>query len=209
MAGAGIMQGPNNILGGDYIGAPVGVTVGGANILTRTLMVFGQGAVRCHPYALATLNAIEQEDVGAFRHAMLGWLGHATANTGRMLLRGMTRGWTVKAPVRGETAQYYRKLGWAAARFAFLTDLSMFLIGGKLKQRGKLSGRMADALSWMLFGMTTLRRFEAEGRRAEDLPLVHWALRYSLLQVQKAFEDVYTNFDAPVVGWLLRYPGTL
>src|SRR5699024_3398626 len=82
-------------------------------------------------------------------------------------------------------------------------------IGGKLKQRGKLSGRMADALSWMLFGMMTLRRFEAEGRRPQDLPLVHWALRYSLLQVQHAFEDVYTNFDTPVVGWLLRYPGTL
>src|SRR5699024_8297224 len=79
----------------------------------------------------------------------------------------------------------------------------------KLKQRGKLSGRMADALSWMLFGMTTLRRFEAEGRREEDLPLVYWALRHSLMQVPKAFEDVHANFGVPVAGWLLRYPGTM
>lgn len=207
MAGAGVMQGPNNILGGSYIGAPVSVTVEGANILTRTLIVFGQGAVRCHPYALKTLNAIEQDDNKAFRKAILGWLGHFAVNTGRMLVRGITRGWSVKAPVKGETAQYYRKLGWAASRFAFLTDMAMFLIGGKLKERGKLSGRMADALSWMLFGMTTLRRYEAEGRREEDLPIVHWALSYSLLQIQEAFEGVYANFDVPVLGWLLRHPG--
>lgn len=207
MAGAGVMQGPNNILGGGYIGAPVSITVEGANILTRTLMIFGQGAVRCHPYALNTLNAIEADDVGAFRTAILGWMGHSTKNFFRGIVRGVTRGWTVRAPVKDETAQYFRKLGWASSRFAFLTDLAMFLIGGKLKQRGKLSGRFSDALSWMLFGVTTLRRFEAEGRRKEDLPLVHWALRYSLLQVQQAFEGIYSNFDVPVLGWILRYPG--
>lgn len=207
MAGAGVMQGPNNILGGSYMGAPVNITVEGANILTRTLIVFGQGAVRCHPYALATLNAIEDNDVAAFRRAVSGWFGHTLTNTGRMLVRGLTRGWTVKAPVKGPTAQYYRKLGWAASRFAFLTDVAMVSMGGKLKQRGKLSGRMADALSWMLFGITTLKRFEAEGRRDEDLPLVHWALCYSLLQIQDAFEGIYANFDVPVLGWLLRHPG--
>src|SRR5690625_1118890 len=136
LGGVGVMQGPNNYLGGSYINAPVAITVEGANILTRTLIVFGQGAVRCHPYALKTLNAIEQNDVPAFRGAILGWLGHVALNTGRGLLRGMTRGWTVRSPVKGPTAQYYRKLGWAASRFAFLTDKAMFLIGGKLKQRG-------------------------------------------------------------------------
>jgi len=207
MAGAGVMQGPNNILGAGYISAPVGVTVEGANILTRTLMIFGQGAVRCHPYALPTLNAIQQENVPAFRKAILGWLGHSAVNFLRGMVRGITRGATVKSPVQGETAQYFKKLGWASSRFAFMTDLAMFLIGGKLKQRGKLSGRFADALSWMLFGLTTLKRFEAEGRREEDLPVVHWALRYSLLQVQQAFEGIYANFDVPVLGWVLRYPG--
>src|SRR5699024_7471864 len=110
MGGAGVMQGPNNILGGIYRGAPVNITV--------------QGAVRCHPYALQTLDAIEADDVDAFRHAVLGWLGHSTANFGRLLLRSVTRGWSVRTPVRGATAQYYRKLGWAAARFAFLADLA-------------------------------------------------------------------------------------
>lgn len=207
MAGAGVMRGPNNILGGAYTGAPVSITVEGANILTRTLIIFGQGAVRCHPYALKTLNAIEADDVGAFRSAIVGWLGHSTANFFRGLVRGITRGRTVKSPVTGETAQYFRKLGWAASRFAFLTDLAMFLIGGKLKQRGKLSGRFADALSWMLFGLTTLSRFEAEGAKKADLPIVHWALHYSLHQVQQAFEGIYANFDVPVLGWLMRYPG--
>lgn len=207
MAGAGVMQGPNNILGAGYIGAPVSVTVEGANILTRTLMIFGQGAVRCHPYALPTLNAVEQDDVAAFRKAILGWAAHSVVNFGRGIVRGITRGATVKSPVRGETARYFRKLGWASTRFAFLTDLAMFFVGGRLKQRGKLSGRFADALSWMLFGLTTLRRFEAEGARREDLPVVHWALNHCLLQIQQAFEGIYANLDAPVIGWLLRYPG--
>ncbi len=132
MAGAGVMQGPNNILGGSYSGAPVSITVEGANILTRTLIIFGQGAVRCHPYALKTLNAIEADDVSAFRGAIIGWMRHSVVNALRGLVRGITRGWTVKSPVKGPTAQYYRKLGWAASRFAFLTDLAMFLVGGKL-----------------------------------------------------------------------------
>ncbi|MES1935469.1 acyl-CoA dehydrogenase [Salinisphaera hydrothermalis] len=207
MAGAGVMQGPNNILGSGYISAPVSVTVEGANILTRTLMIFGQGAVRCHPYALDTLGALENKDVPAFRKAILGWMGHSIANFGRGIVRGITRGATVRSPVSDETARYFKKLGWASTRFAFLTDLAMFCVGGKLKQRGQLSGRFADALSWMVFGVTTLRRFHAEGARKEDLPVVHWALQYCLLEIQRAFEGIYANFDTPVVGWLLRYPG--
>lgn len=207
MAGAGVMQGPNNILGSGYIGAPVSVTVEGANILTRTLMIFGQGAVRCHPYALDTLGALENKDVPAFRKALLGWMGHSIANFGRGIVRGLTRGATVKAPVSDETARYFKKLGWASTRFALLTDLAMFCVGGKLKQRGQLSGRFADALSWMVFGVTTLRRFQAEGAKKEDLPVVHWALKYCLLEIQRAFEGIYANFDTPVVGWLLRHPG--
>lgn len=209
MAGAGVMQGPNNILGPAYVGAPVNITVEGANILTRTLIIFGQGATRCHPYAFKTLNALEQNDVTAFRKATLGWMGHFVANSLRALVRGITRGWSFRSPVKGPTARYFRKLAWASSRFALLTDLALFLMGAKLKQKGKLSGRFADALSWQLFTFTTLRRFEAEGRQAADLPVVQWACEYSLQRVQEAFEGIYANFDAPVVGWLLRYPGRL
>lgn len=203
-AGAGVMQGPNNILGGQYIGAPVNITVEGANILTRTLIIFGQGAVRCHPYALKTLNAIENDDVPAFRSATLGWLGHFAANGVRAFVRAITRGWSVRSPVKGPTAKYYRRLAWASSRFAFMADMALFLMGAKLKQKGKISGRFADALSWQLFAFTTLRRYEAEGRPAEDLPVVQWACAYSLQQVQQAFEGIYANFDVPVVGWFLR-----
>jgi acyl-CoA dehydrogenase len=208
-SGAGVMQGPNNILGRGYASAPVGITVEGANIMTRTLMIFGQGATRCHPYALNVVKGVETGDVSLFRSNLLGWIGHFFKGIGRSFVRGLTRGWTVSVPdVAPETKAYYRRLGWSAARFGLLTDLAMFAIGGKLKARGKLTGRYADALAWMLLGFSALRRFEAEGRRKEDLPLVHYALRYSLAQVQQAFEGIYENFDG-AFGLLTRTIGAL
>jgi acyl-CoA dehydrogenase len=207
LAGAGVMRGPNNVIAESYIGAPVAVTVEGANILTRTLIVFGQGAVRCHPYALRVLDAVEQDDVEEFRVGLLGWIQHFLATLGRNTVRGMTRGWTVDVPVKGPTAVYYRRLGWASSRFALMTDLALLAIGGRLKVRGNLTGRYADVLSWLFLGMATLRRFEAEGRRAEDLPLVHWSMHYMLEQIQLAFDGIYANFDVPVLGALLRGPG--
>lgn len=207
LAGAGIMRGPRNRLAESYIGAPVAVTVEGANILTRTLIVFGQGAVRCHPYALRLLDAVAGEDPVAFRAGLLGWGKHFLVTFGRASVRAMSRGWSVSVPVRGPTAVYYRRLGWAASRFALLTDLALLGIGGRLKARGNLAGRYADVLSWLYLGTATLRRFEAEGCRAEDLPLVRWALEYMLEQVQQAFEGIYANFDVPILGVLLRGPG--
>jgi acyl-CoA dehydrogenase len=208
-SGAGVMQGPNNILGKGYASAPVAITVEGANIMTRTLMIFGQGATRCHPYALNVVHAVEANDVAAFRKNLLGWIGHFVLGIGRSTLHGLTRGFTVRVPdVAPETATYYRRLGWAAARFGLLTDLAMFTIGGKLKARGKLTGRYADAVAWMLLGFSALRRFEAEGRRRDDFVLVRYALEHALTEVQKAFEGIYRNFDAPVLGFLMRTVGS-
>ena len=209
MAGAAVMQGPNNIIAQGYKSAPVGVTVEGANIMTRTLIIFGQGATRCHPYALKVVNGAEQSDVAMFRNNLLGWFGHLFMGLGRSLVRGLTRGWSVSVPdVAPETKVYYRRLGWAAARYGLLTDLAMFAIGGKLKARGMLTGRYADALAWQLLGFSALRRFEAEGRKAEDLALVHYALNYSLAQIQQAFEGIYANFDG-VLGSMMRFFGTV
>jgi acyl-CoA dehydrogenase len=209
-SGAGVMQGPNNILGRGYCAAPVSITVEGANIMTRTLMIFGQGATRCHPYALNVVKAVETNDVGMFRKNLLGWIGHFFLGMGRSFVRGLTRGFTVSVPdVAPGTETYYRRLGWAAARFGLLTDLAMFTIGGKLKARGKLTGRYADAIAWMLLGFSALRRFEAEGRKREDLPLLSYAMEHSLNEVQKAFEGIYQNFDAPVLGFLMRTVGSL
>jgi len=206
LSGVGVMQGPNNLLGSGYTSAPVGITVEGANIMTRTLIIFGQGATRCHPFALPLVNAVEEDDVDAFRQNLLGWLGHTVKNWGRTKLRGLTRGHSAGSPVGGPTATYYRRLAWASARFALLTDLAMYLIGGKLKARGNLTGRYADALSWQVLAFSALRRYEAEGRPKEDLPLVRYACEYALARIQEAFEGIHANFDAPVVGWWLRGP---
>jgi len=214
-AGAGVVQGPNNLVSLAYKSAPVGITVEGANILTRTLMIFGQGATRCHPYALNVVNAVEADDVTKFKDNLVGWILHFIKGIGRSLLHGVTRGWTVSVPdVEPRTRKHYRRLGWAAARFGLMTDLAMFTIGGKLKARGKLTGRYADALAWMVMGISTLRRFEAEGRRREDLPMVDYALTECLHQVQVAFEGMFRNFGGPLgiltatlgLGWLRINP---
>jgi acyl-CoA dehydrogenase len=208
-AGAAVMQGPKNILGKIYTSAPVGITVEGANILTRTLMIFGQGSTRCHPYAQNVVNAVENEDVPTFRRNILGWLGHFILGGMRTITRSATRGLTVSVPaVAPGTKSYYRRLGWAAAHFGTLTDLALVTIGGKLKARGALTGRYADAVAYMLLGFAALRRFEAEGRLEEDRPLLEFAVEYSLHQVQVAFEAIYDDFDVPVIGWLMAKFGS-
>ncbi|MCI0749259.1 MAG: acyl-CoA dehydrogenase [Nevskiales bacterium] len=206
-SGAGVMQGPNNILGKAYTSTPVAVTVEGANIMTRTLIVFGQGATRCHPYALNVVKAVENGDVRAFRNNLLAWFGQFAMTVLRTFTRTLTRGWSAGSPVSGVTAKYYRRLGWAGSRYAQLTNLAMFFIGGKLKARGKLTGRLADALAWQMIATSTLRRFEAEGRKAEDLPWVQYACEYALAKVQRAFEGIYQNFDAPLAGLWMRTVG--
>jgi acyl-CoA dehydrogenase len=205
-AGAGVMQGPNNIMGRGYCSAPVGVTVEGANTMTRTLMIFGQGATRSHPYAFKLVAAAEQDDASLFRRMLLGWLWHFASSFFRTLVRGFTRGWTVSVPetVHPQTRRYYRRIGWATARFGYLADLAMFSVGGRLKARGNLTGRFSDVLGWLVLAFSTLRRFEAEGRREEDLPLVHYAIHWSLSEMQKAFEGIYQNLDG-FTGTVLRF----
>jgi acyl-CoA dehydrogenase len=207
--GAGICVGPRNLLARGYTSAPVGITVEGANILTRTLIIYGQGAIRCHPHAQQEMAALARGDGDAFVGAVVRHLVFLLRNLVRSALLGLTRGWLAMPPVSGPTARYYRRLAWASATFATLSDLAMITQGSRLKQRGKLTGRFADALSWMYLALATLRRYEAEGRRPEDLPLVEWAVGHSLAQVQAAFEGIRGNFEAPVLGWLLRGPVAL
>jgi acyl-CoA dehydrogenase len=210
LAGAAVMQGPNNVIGRNYCSAPVAITVEGANIMTRTLMVFGQGATRCHPYAYKVVQAVESDDVSAFRRNLLGWMWQFFTGVVMTLVRGITRGhFTVSIPdVAPKTRRWYRRLGWSATRFGLLTNLAMFLISGKLKARGNLTGRYADAVAWMILATSALRRYEAEGRREEDLPLVEYACQYAMAQVQIAFEGIYENFGGPL-GVILRSVGRL
>lgn len=202
-SGAGVIQGPNNILGRAYTSVPVGITVEGANIMTRTLLVFGQGATRCHPYALNVVHAVDEDDAERFRDNLLAWLGSFFFGILRAGAHGLTRGWIAREPVSGPTARYYRRFAWSTARFSMLANIAMFSLGAKLKARGKLSGRYADVIAWTLLGVSALRRHEAEGRRREDLPLVQYACEYALGQIQNAFEGIYRNFDGPV-GVLMR-----
>ncbi len=205
LGGAGICLGPRNLLAEAHIGSPIGITVEGANILTRTLIVFGQGALRCHPYARREIEALEKQDGGALAKALLGHGWFFFRNTLRSTLLTFSRGRLASAPVSGSTAAYYRKLGWAAARFAALTDLALLAHGSRLKRRGRLTGRFADALSWIYLGLACLRRYEAEGRQEEDLPLVQWCLETSLERLQRAFSGIYQNFGSPILKPLLHF----
>jgi len=203
LGGAGICRGPRNLLANIYTATPISITVEGANILTRSLMIFGQGAIRCHPYVYAEIAALEQSDAAAFDRVFWPHVGFLVRNSIRAVLLSLSRGALARSPVAGPTARYYRQLTWAAATFAALTDLVLLRFGGNLKRREKLTGRFADVLSWLYLGSATLRRFEAEGCPAADLPLVDWALQYALAQIQVAFAGIFQNLPLPFLRSLL------
>ncbi len=205
LGGAAIQRGPRNLLAHIYLGVPMNITVEGANILTRTLIVFGQGAIRSHPYVYREITALRDNDIAGFDQAFWKHVGHVIRNLCRSVLLSLTRGHLAGSPVRGPTAQYYRKLAWASASFALLADIAMGVCGGGLKRSENLTGRFADIFSWLYLGTATLRRFEAEGRRQEDLPFVHWSMQHAFAQIQDAFEGLYVNmawfFHGPVACW--------
>jgi acyl-CoA dehydrogenase len=214
LGGAAISRGPRNLLADIYTSIPISITVEGANILTRTLMIFGQGAIRCHPYALKEINALQENDLKRFDKALWGHVGHVVRNLVRSVLLSLTRGLLSKAPVSGATAGYYRKLSWASATFALYADLAMGIYGGTLKRMEKLTGRFSDMFSWLYLSTAVLRRFEADGRRKEDLPFVHWLLQYALTRIQEAFDGILGNmlkpFFLPVALWSRLNPfGTM
>lgn len=205
LGGAGISRGPKNFISSGYIAMPIGITVEGANILTRTLMIFGQGALRAHPYAFKEVKAVEQNNLGDFDKAFFGHIGHVVRNLFRSIGLSVTRGRLACAPSgAGPMKAYYKKLAWASASFAIMTDVGMGVLGGQLKFKEKLTGRYADILSWMYLATAVLRRWEAEGRRKEDLPVVRYALETAFFNIQVAFDGLFYNFKAPGISWLFR-----
>ncbi len=209
MGGAGLCLGPRNLMAKGHLGAPIGITVEGANILTRTLIIYGQGAIRCHPYAQREIRALAVGSANGLLGAVLGHALFFARNLARETLLALGRGAWARAPVVDRTARYYRRLAWASARFAVLSDLALLSLGGRLKFRGKLTGRFADALSWMYLGLSALRRFEAEGRREEDRPIVQWALEHALSRVQASYDGILANAEGALLGPLLRGPVAL
>ena len=206
LGGNAISSGPRNLMASAFVATPIAITAEGANILTRTLIIFGQGAIRCHPWAYKAIQALEANDLRDFDKAIWGHAGHVIRNAFRCVLLGLTRGRLQRVPVRGPAARYLRKLGWASASFAFLADLAMAGLGGMLKRREKVTGRFADIFSWMYLAAATIRRFEAEGRRQEDLPYFKWAMDFAFARMQAAFEGLLKNLPIAGIMWLLRGP---
>jgi acyl-CoA dehydrogenase len=209
--GKGICLGPNNWVGRGYQVMPVGITVEGANILTRTLIIFGQGAIRCHPYVLREMRAAKEMTGAAasveFDDAFTSHIGHTLSNGVRALLYGLTRGAIAPAPsgASHETRHYYRGIARLSAAFAFLSDVSMLAMGGALKKKEKISGRLGDVLSMMYLASATLKRFEDEGRLDADLPMVRWSVRDALYQAQQAIDAILSNFPAKSLATMLRW----
>jgi acyl-CoA dehydrogenase len=203
MGGSGLVLGPRNLIAHSYIGAPIAITVEGANILTRTLIIFGQGAIRSHPFALKEVEAADKGDLAGFDHAFWGHVGHVILCAVRAPLLGLTRGWFA-APEAHPLARYRRRLAWASASFALWSEIAMLSLGGSLKRKEKLTGRLADALSWMLLATSVLRRFEAEGRRPEDTVFAASSLDLAFRNIGEALVGVRANLHISFFSWVLR-----
>jgi acyl-CoA dehydrogenase len=169
------------------------------------MIIFGQGAIRCHPYAYKEVKALQDKDYAAFDKAFWSHIGHVLRNTCRSFVLSVSRGHLAAVP-SGPARKYYRRLSWASASFAIMADIAMGTLGGTLKLREKLTGRYADVLSWMYLATAILRRYEAEGYRADHRPAFEWAIQYAFAQIQEAFNGIFANFTVPAIGWLFRGP---
>ena len=210
VGGKGICMGPSNFIAAAYMQLPVAITVEGANILTRSLIVFGQGAIRCHPYVLKEIEATREVDRAkasvAFDAAMFGHVRFALSNMARTLVMGLTGSHfvAVTVDVDPQTRRYYQQLTRFSAALGFLADVSMGSLGGALKRKEKLSARLGDVLSLLYLCSATLKRFEMEGRQADDAPLLHWAIWDAMFAAQNAFEGVISNFPNRMIATLMR-----
>jgi len=202
--GAGISRGPRNTLAHVYQAVPIGITVEGANILTRSMIVFGQGAIRCHPFALKEMQAALAGDVSGFDEAFFGHVGFIFRNAARSLLLGLTGGALAGSPRGGEAGKAFRKLSRFSAAFTLTADFAMGTLGGGLKRKEMLSGRLADALAWMYIGSAAVKKFVAEGEPARDQPLLRWATAEAVWQAQEALRSVVRNLPSRPVAWMLR-----
>lgn len=207
-SGKGIQLGPKNYLGQGYMSSPISITVEGANILTRSLMIFGQGATRCHPYVLAEMEAAamkdEKDGLARFDALLLGHMGYAARNAMSAFGHALTGSRLATAPVSGETKQYYKDMTRLSSALAFMTDLSMLVMGGDLKRKEMLSARLGDVLSQLYLASATLKMFEDNGRQFDDLPAVRHVMATRLQLASQALDGAIRNFPNKAVAILLR-----
>jgi acyl-CoA dehydrogenase len=203
-AGAAIMRGPRNILERAYATIPIGITVEGANILTRSMIIYGQGAIRCHPLALEEMHAVEEDDLERFDRAFFGHLGFVATTAVRSLLLGLSRGHLERnVPKDGFARRVCQRLSRASAAFALVSDAAMATLGGRLKRREKITGRLADALAWMYLASAAVERFHDDGEPDGQRPFAEWACEHALAEIDRALTGVLRNLPARPVAWLL------
>ena len=204
VGGAGICLGPRNVLGGSYAALPIGITVEGANILTRSMIIFGQGAIRCHPFVQDEMKGAFEEDVVLFDRSFFGHVGFIFQNAARALLLGLTNSVLAFVPINGPQAVYYRRLTRASAAFALLADAAMGTLGGALKRKEAITGRLSDALAWMFLASTALKRYHDDGSKERDLATLRWVCEHALHEVQVALDGVLRNLPLRPAAWILH-----
>ena len=206
--GKAIMMGPKNYVGRGYMASPIAITVEGANILTRSLIIFGQGAIRCHPYVLKELHAAQDEDtekgLREFDAALFGHIGYAVSNLARSFFLALTHAKFSAVPLNTPTRRFYQNINRYSAAFALATDFAMLTLGGQLKQKELLSARLGDVLSSMYLASSVLKHFENQGRRATDLPLVEWSVRTLMYNAQEQLHSFLRNLPNRPTAFLLR-----
>ncbi|MEL6949002.1 MAG: acyl-CoA dehydrogenase [Pseudomonadota bacterium] len=206
--GKAVMMGPRNYMGRGYMALPIAITVEGANILTRSLIVFGQGAIRCHPWVLKELHAAQNPDTESglddFDDALFGHIGYAISNAARAFVLALTHARYSEVPVEGPTRRYFQNINRYSAAFALTADFAMLTLGGRLKIKEQLSARLGDVFSSMYLASAVLKHYENQGRQPQDLPLVEWSVRTLMYDAQEQLHKFLQNFPNRPVAWLLR-----
>ncbi|WP_045767729.1 acyl-CoA dehydrogenase [Xanthomonas albilineans] len=207
IGGKGIILGPRNFAGRAWQGAPIAITVEGANIMTRSLLIFGQGAILCHPWVMKEMKAASNPDhnagIDGFDRSLFGHIGFALSNAVRSLWFGLTAARIGAAPGDAYTRRFFRKLDRYSANLALMADVSMLMLGGKLKFKESLSGRLGDVLSHIYMTSAMLKRYHDDGAPASDQPLLAWAFHDSVHKIELALSAALRNFPIRPVGWLM------
>jgi acyl-CoA dehydrogenase len=203
-AGAAIQRGPRNSLARAWDAVPIGITVEGANILTRSMIIYGQGAIRCHPFVQHEIKAVADKDLKAFDAALFGHINLVVRNVVRAKLLALTGSRLAAAPHVQDTHRYYQHLSRFSAAFEFASDIAMGTLGGSLKRREKISRRLADALAYLYLASCALKRYHDEGKTTANYNLMRWSVEYSLYRVQEALLGVIENLPMRAAAFMLK-----
>jgi acyl-CoA dehydrogenase len=202
--GAAISRGPKNLLAHAYFGSPIGITVEGANIMTRSLIQFGQGVIRCHPFAYAQIEALEKGDVDSFDGLFFAHITHVARNSIRAFALGLTRGHLHRPIYNDTTKRYEQKLSWASAKFAFWSDVALGLLGPGLKRRESISGRFGDILAQMYMMSAALKRFKHDGSLKDDEILLRVAMESGFNKIDESFIGIFANLSKGFLAWIFK-----